>query len=419
MLREDFENHALWEQIAVGLQTVAKIEGTASAEEIPALRRVRFLLTHVRSYSELGFFSELFNEPLMLPVSTTVTQLLTHLNQRAVGSAYRSYTDSALSLAETLLVNSAPWPRPYAKGAQVKQMTTLFQDLLSVQAEQISFLESKYRDTAADVDILLNRMYERKDEVLAELETFKAEGQEVLKSVNDQKTRIDDVIQKGLERVNALQDQNTAAFEQWTEGNQKKWDSYVTETKKGMDRTVAAAGASLARIEEEEKEYANISSHLAGSKLADEFANEAVAAQRLGLGLYAIGFAVLAASAAPLLFLMMWPPATQDLSGQWQHFLIRVSLGIIGASAATVLIRLGSRFVTGATASKRMALELKTFGPFLANVKDKGTVDGARLELVDRAFGKSYVPNNNSETHEEAVPVSAFAHILELVKAMK
>ena len=65
-----------------------------------------------------------------------------------------------------------------------------------------------------------------------------------------------------------------------------------------------------------------------------------------------------------------------------------------------------------------MALELQTFGPFLANVKDKNTVDGARLELVDRAFGKSYVPNDG-DSSTDAVPVTAFAHILELVKAIK
>lgn len=419
LLRNEFDAHPLWNQVDSALDVLRKIETDAQSDEQPALQRIDFLLRHVRAHRELGTLCAMFNDGLLAPVAATVSQVLGYLNQRAVGSGYRSYTDNALNHAETLLVQIGLWPRPYAKGGQAKMMTTLFQDLLSAQAEQISALKDKYSDAQADIDILLERVNQRKDEVEGTLETFMSQGQDVLKAVNDQKARVDDVVQKGLERVNALQGQNDQAFDSWKTEHQHEWDSFVEITQDAMDKATRLADDSLKRIQQEEKEYANISSHLAGSKLADEFANEAKSAQTLGLWLYGIGFAVLAAAAAPLVFLMIWPPVYQEASGQWQHFLIRVSLGVIGASAATVLIRLGSRFVTGATASRRMALELKTFGPFLANVKDKSTVDGARLELVDRAFGKSYVPTETADSNEDAVPVSAVAHLVELAKAMK
>jgi hypothetical protein len=194
--------------------------------------------------------------------------------------------------------------------------------------------------------------------------------------------------------------------------------SYTEEQKRAIDNALTNASGALKSLKEKETEYANISAAAGGAKLANEFNTEATSGQELGLRLYMIGFGVLVLAALPLVLWLFWPPISQQGDGIWPHFLIRISLGVLGASAATVLIRLGSRFVTGATASKRMALELQTFGPFLANVKDKETVDSARLELVDRAFGKSYAPGE-SDSKDDAVPVSAFAHILDLVKAIK
>ena len=58
-----------------------------------------------------------------------------------------------------------------------------------------------------------------------------------------------------------------------------------------------------------------------------------------------------------------------------------------------------------------MGLELQTFDPFLANVSEAAMVDTARLELVDRAFGKSYVPTESSK-EEDVIAVSTMSQIL-------
>lgn len=420
MHRQAFEEHAIWAQIESALERVKEIQDTQPpAEEVPSLLRVEFLLKHVASYKSLApTSSALFNDALFAPVQSSIGQIISHFQQRQASYSYRSHTDHALAAAESLLPQIALWPRPYARGAQVQQITTLYEDLIEMQAQQISSFEARYDETRAKMVNLVSDFDAKKAEVEGVFEKYRTDALAVAGSVDHEKGRIDDVVQKGLEKVNDLQGKNTEAFAEWKKQISDELKSYTEEQKRAIDNALTNASGALKSLKEKETEYANISAAAGGAKLANEFNTEATSGQELGLRLYMIGFGVLVLAALPLVLWLFWPPISQQGDGIWPHFLIRISLGVLGASAATVLIRLGSRFVTGATASKRMALELQTFGPFLANVKDKETVDSARLELVDRAFGKSYAPGE-SDSKDDAVPVSAFAHILDLVKAIK
>ncbi len=58
-----------------------------------------------------------------------------------------------------------------------------------------------------------------------------------------------------------------------------------------------------------------------------------------------------------------------------------------------------------------MDLELRSFGPFLANVTEKDNVDAARIELLDRAFGKAYGAPD-ADDKEEVVQVSTIMQII-------
>lgn len=420
MHRQEFEGHAIWAQIDVALEWVEKIKATQpGAVEVPLVLRIEFLLKHVASFKSLASTSSaLFNEPLIAPVHGSIGQIISQLQHRQSNVSYMNYTDNALANAEAMLTQVGLWPRPYARGAQVQQITTLYEDLIETQAQQIFAFEARYDETRAKMDKLVSDFDAKKAEVENVFELYRADALAIAGSVDHEKSRIDDVVQKGLEKVSELQGKNSEAFAEWKDDISGQLETYTNEQKSAIDKALTNAANALKSLKEHETEYANISTAAGGAKLANEFNAEATSAQELGLKLYTIGFGVLVLAAAPLVLWLFWPPENQPGDGIWQHFLIRISLGVLGASAATVLIRLGSRFVTGATASKRMALELQTFGPFLANVKNKETVDSARLELVDRAFGKSYAPGD-SDSNDDAVPVSAFSHIVELMKAIK
>lgn len=418
MLRTHFEEHAIWDQVTAARNVIDQLEQVAEADEIPVLRRLDFLLTYVESYRALApAFSEFFNDSLIAPVSQTLSAVVSQLQQRASGLSYRQYSDHALTNAENLLPQVALWPRPYAKGAQVQQMTTFYEELRVSHERDLAQLERKQAEVMRDIDTHASHLAEIKRETVSELQALRAQANQIAEDVDHQKARIDEVVEKGLERINDLTLKNSETFELWKVDQQNEWDAFAHENQRRMDGAVDAAAESLTRIKSNEKEYANLITALTGRKLAAEFNDEAQSSKWIGLIVYGLGFVALSLGALPLFFLMGEQSAEQSTDVTWQHFAIRLALGILGASAATVLIRLGGRFLASSTASKRMALELQTFGPFLANVKDKATVDAARLELIDRAFGKSYAPGE-PDANSEVLPVSALSQVVEMVKTV-
>lgn len=106
------------------------------------------------------------------------------------------------------------------------------------------------------------------------------------------------------------------------------------------------------------------------------------------------------------------PPRTE-----WGRIVIRVALGGLLGSAAAVVVRLGGRFLAQAAAAKRMELELRTFEPFLANVKKRESVDQARLEIVDRSFGRAYETRTTADK-EDSVELSALGQITDTISKL-
>lgn len=420
MRRDEFKQHHLWAIANEVTDLVEKISETAAQDELVILRRIAFLISHTRSYRELANVSELFNEQLLAPALSALGNASASLRQRATNATYRQYTDQALVHAENLLVTVSSWPRPYAKGAQAQQMKLLYEEIQLAQARELERIEAKYVDVQSRMESAVAELIFQRDQVELALRGFQAEAGSVASAVDQQKERVDKVINDGLQQVNHLMKENSEAFSAWTEARQIEWDDFAEQNQDLMDRKVNEAGVSLDKLKSDEAEFANLTTAITGQKLAKEFAEEAKTSQVIGLILYGLGFVALALAAVPLFMLMGERPVEQTPDVTWQHFAIRLSLGVLGASAATVLIRLGARFLTNSSASKRMALELQTFGPFLANVRDKETVDAARLELIDRAFGKSYAPSGvGTETSEDVVPVTALAQIVDMVKALR
>ena len=65
-----------------------------------------------------------------------------------------------------------------------------------------------------------------------------------------------------------------------------------------------------------------------------------------------------------------------------------------------------------------MELELRAIGPFLANVEKAGKVDDARIELVSKAFGKTYSDSNATarDKKDESIPVTTASQLIDLVE---
>ena len=92
----------------------------------------------------------------------------------------------------------------------------------------------------------------------------------------------------------------------------------------------------------------------------------------------------------------------------------RAGVTAVLVGTATVAIRMGASLQRRSAEYKRLALELRTMGPFLAAVEDTESVDQARLDLVNRTFGQGYAPSKD-ERQDDAVPVTVLQQLITLL----
>ena len=414
MLRSEFEGHALWATLAQVHEMAQSVREDHSPADLPALDTTEFYASHVESFRDLGAsYSAFFSDAMMEPVKQTFDSVVANLNTRkSNGPAYSQYTESAATQAESSLIELAPWPRPFARGAQVGQLTTLFEDLLERQRLSVDALSAEHEALRAQIATYSAEIETMKKEALDKLAEVSASGITVAETVDAQKVRVDEVVADGLKAVASVADTNTTNYEKWIKDRTSAFANDFDPLKEKIELDLDEASTMLDKLQLKEVEYSNLVSAVGTGELSKHFAREAVLGRVGGVLLYLFGVTLLAAAAIPLALLLGDDAKGLDLS--WQQVVARLSIGVLGASAATVVIRLGARFISDANASKRMELEMRTFAPFLANVTDRETVDAARLQIIDRSFGKSYAPLE-ATSKDDAIPVSTYSQILAAV----
>ncbi|MHA7292903.1 hypothetical protein ACX80G_03385 [Arthrobacter sp. HLT1-21] len=413
MQREQFDSHQIWAATRTALDRAREIEPLDDVES-KELERIQFIMDYVMSHQDMGtVYAAFFTQQMLdtpLPYVTQVNEMLAY---RHATAGHRAQTTQAVPQAEAMLFYMASWPRRYAKGGQVNQMSTLFENLLERQAEELEARKSKQAEVIRHLNKLQEAGDERADEVRSALSDLETVGRKVSIQIEAASGRIDEVVQNGLTTIDGLKQKNSEMFQDWVEGIDAEWrDDYkkyfdaIAAKRKRADEELESLKATVA-------EHEKLTSLSAADTLAQHFMKQAASSSWISLGLFVLGFLFLIAAAVPFGILLTEAGDLSDTS--WPGIVLRLSFGVLAGSAATVAIRLGGRFSNEATASKRMEMELRTFGPFLATVAEQKDVDTARLELIDRAFGKSYVTQLSNKADEDTVPVSGLTQIIEAI----
>jgi hypothetical protein len=411
--RDDFDNHKLWTLLESIDEQIKRILDMDQVETLAPLESLRFLMSHVRSFRALGPTSvALFTEEMLDPVANVFSDVSYSLDSY-MSRRSTAYLDQAVHQAEQALLEMGPWPRLSSRGKQGQQVASLYEDLLKAQRDSLRTLETAHAKLRAELETIRK---DAKDEMklnLKELELLRREAQESLKAVNAEKSRVDEVIKNGLKQTADLRSANEKSLQELSEALEVSFDARFAPFEETIKGRLEEGDRLLTSLKETETAYNNISTQAASDKLAEHFEHEAKVGRATGIVAYAVGFVFLGLSAIPLLLLLQPVGADAAFEPAWSAIATRLSIGVIGASAATVVIRLGANFIGGAAKSKRMELELRTFGPFLANVEDQTTVDQARLDLIEKSFGQPSA--DRSDAREEVVPVSALGHLTDLL----
>jgi hypothetical protein len=385
-------------------------------------------MQYVRSFDVVASTRAAFFHPQMLDnVHSVWNQAHSSLSQRVSGGeGYINYTQQAADQAESALLQMAPWPKPYGKGGEVSQLNTLFEQLLEAQRVSISALEAEHAALRGEVSTFSEQIDSKQDDVSAKLDTIYAEAAAIKTASEHQQGEVEDAVNEARQSIANLTKVNDANFKEWTEARELAFQDEFAPLKNQITEQLAAANVEYDDLLAAKEKYEKLVGAIAADEVSSQFASESKWGRRTGTAFYITGFVLLAAAAIPLVWLLFDKSHVAQATVDWNVIIVRVSLAILAGSAATVAIRLGGRLINNANAIKRMELELRAIGPFLANVSEEKRVDDAFIGLVGKSFGNSYAQTASPggkeprEAKDEATEqVTTTAQIVELIKQLQ
>ena len=410
---EQFDQHPAWGHIDSALKLQRRLMKSVGPDERDGLYRIRELGDIARAYRSVGTqHPERFNDLILDPLAQIWTQVEENLEPRQYDIT-TSHVINALVYAERTILQVAMFPQIHADSAQEARIKSIYEDLRVQQTGDLVELRKARQDFAEQVDFLTAQARAGVTKAQAQLESIIRKSDDVTQGIVDDRARIDDVIKKGNDTIADLISRNAAEHADWQLDRTAALNEDFAPLQQALNEKLSAADFSLAELHEKEKEFGILTSAAAANMLSKSFAAEAKSSRKVGLTLYGAGFLLLILAAVPASMLLFVGVQGEPLAESWPPLVIRISIGVILASAATVAIRLGSRFIKVSEDSKRTELELVAFGPFLANV-DKADVDQARLAFIGRAF-LGRVSSDTSKEGEEAIQVSAVSQLAETI----
>ncbi|GEC76213.1 hypothetical protein [Microbacterium maritypicum] len=425
MLRSDFDNHTLWSVLDRIDDQLTTIVAEHQPPEMPSVERIKTQMAYVRSFDVVASTRAAFFHPQMLtPVQAIWESVESSLSTRVGnGVDHTNYLQQAADQAETGLLQMAAWPRPYGRGGEVNQMNTLFEQLLEAQRISIEALESEHEKLRNEIAEYNTQVESKRDEVNAELLEAEAKLETLQETIEEQKSELAAAVAEAEAAVEALDEKNSAAYKEWRTAREADFNEDFQPLRDSVAERLGAAEAEYGELIGAKEKYTKLVSAIAADEVASQFESEADWGRRVGNRFYLLGFALLLVATVPLIWLIFDGTKSGDGAVNWTAIITRVAIGILAGSAATVAIRLGSRLINNANAIKRMELELRAIGPFLANVSEKPKVDDAFIELVGKAFGNTYAETTSTggkESTDDKTSVTTLAQLLEVIdKARK
>lgn len=420
MLRSDYDGHPLWETLR-GIDTsIDAILQDHFPDDLPSIERIRVQEEYVRSFDAVASTRVAFFHSQMLDAVNTVwQQVASSLDQRITsGTGATNYVMQAADQSEAGLLQMAAWPRAYGRGGEVTQMNTLFEELLEVQRTSIEALKAEHADLRAEVASVGDTFETRRAEATTALDAVASEAAQLASQIEAQSSTVAAAVEESHAAVQDLTRVNSKAYDEWVKERERAFTQDFEGLRKSITDKLMESGKEYDELIAAKAKYTKLVSAIAADEVAAEFRREARWGRIAGIALYALGFVLLAGAAVPLILLIVENAKDNSDGINWTPILLRLAVGVLAGSAATVAIRLGGRLINSANGAKRMELELRAIGPFLANVEKTDKVDDARIELVNKAFGKTYSDSNSTarDKKEETIPVTTASQLIDLVE---
>lgn len=364
----EFRDHSLWVAVASTMGTIS----TALPPDPPwEIERVQALGAHIASFKEAP--KELFSAAMLSSVEGVWTNLHNSVSNYA-GSSGSNYLPQISQYCDQVLSSLSQWPYPFTralKGAAANEAyRTLVDQALSATAEAGRTVEGlRSAISVGETDLMALR------QKITDLAAV----------IDSQTLAIREAATTQTTAFNAAQTERTSSFESW-----------LVERNRDHESSEAAAQAVLRGMEALHAKTEKVAGAATSAVLARDFGSYSNREFWSAVLAFVVGILAILGAGAYLLWAMSSLGPEQNATWQWVTMKFGVTATIVGG--ASVAIALGNKFLRNASGNKRVELELRAIGPFLADVDDDEAARKVKLDFVDRVFGHAWeTPANDAD----------------------
>lgn len=285
------------------------------------------------------------------------------------------------------------------------------EELQRRNAEVDSFIQSRIKQLDDSARAVSDQVVSAQAAAAKSEASVAAAAEEAKRAVEAEKARIATVIDEGQKTIAGFEAELQTSLDTWRTELTTGFEAKMEDLRAKEQALLAQSRERFEELRKTTSDYQAIVQADSADRLAKHYEVEARSARKSGWILTAIGGVILLSAALPLLAVVLgWQRGEAD----WTSIAARAGVSAVCVGAATVAVRMGSGFHRRSDDYKRLAMELRTMGPFLSTVEDSESVDQARLDLVNRTFGQAYAPQADA-SDVDAVPVSVLQQMLAMV----
>lgn len=375
-----FTGHQVWRDIEATLEA---LDGSNVPENMQhQAQRVHQIAALATTYVNASAASTyaVFVSPQMLEnLRVQWVNVQSHVSNHVsnVNAGYLQHADQYL---DGVLSTLAAWPTQGLRGGAAAQAARIFEayqeqakKIIADQRQEIQSLKDVHADHASAEAAL-------KDKIAA-LEA----------KIIQEETRLDSAITKHVTAFNDAQSMRAESFEKWLNDRKLDLQKAAASQTAELDVAVQHAAAIREQLEDLQVKTESVAGATASAAIARDYSARAAKEETYGFRAYIAGFVIMIGALGFLGYVLVHEVGTRsDVS--WQFVALRLGLTVALAAVAGVAFALGRGFLQSSRTNKRIDLELRALGPFLADVEedDEGTVRQAKLDFLARTFGRTW-----------------------------
>lgn len=388
----EFKNHPLWEVMneCVSLSEELPSASDNLSDRVAALARY---MRRFRGTSECALFST----RMLNDVRSQWSDLEGYLGYVKDGSDYRGEASNTI---DALVSRLATWPQPWINSALTKGQQAALQSL----QETIETERARHTAVVDELQEKLQELQDERDSLSSELKTL-------TDSVKDEEERLASLGDSFSSSFATSQTERSAEFDEWLKGCDGEFQASLDDNRASLAEYNGEAEVILKEIRHLQEGAEKVSGKAAAAFMARDYGSysnrqfwSAVASFALGTVLFIVAFCILTNSVQAI---------SPDTHATWQWVSLKLGLTLTIGAAASFLMALGNRFYRDSTNSKRVELELRAIGPFLADVDEEAARE-TKVKFADRMFGHAW-SENQIETDRDAVSVGLLSKLVDLV----